>query len=643
MTAVNAGTTTTYTLTLTNAGTSAVTGALLKDPAVTNLTVTSVNCTGGTGGATCPGSGVTIANLQGGGISVAMPASSTLTFTVTATVASTTPSGNITNTATITAPAGTNEPNPFNNTASDTDTVTLTADLFVTKTDGKAGITPGSVYNYTLTFNNGGPSSANNALISDPIATNLTKLVIGACTAAGGAVCPTAGAGAGQLNITNLEAGTVVVPTLPNGGSISFNVTVQVASDVMGAPSVTNTATITAPAGMTNTGTSCTTSGGVTRSFNTNTGVCTSTDIDQIQPGAPTAVQMISFTAAGNATGGATLQWRTGYEADNLGFNIYRDERGKRVKLNPALVAGSALLAGRRTILTAGNGYAWTDPQGTSGTAYWLEDVDVNGVSTWRGPVYVSGGTTSSTKPGARTLATRQAPLLSELNEAANQDAQQEWAASAEELVQVNGLEIEAQASAPLLLAQVSQPVWTLPREAAAKLSVRKTGWYRVTAGELTAVGFNPNVNPALLQLSTDGVEVPIRVFGKGNSLDYMEFYGRALQPVGWIVDKRGPDVVETLRHKRHPLRCHVVLTSRAWLAGIDPSRVAAAAIHAGWRDRPASVPWFRSRPKCLRKNQAAPVRQNCLCLQAHHSNRGAARARWLVWQSPPAFAHWGH
>jgi hypothetical protein len=79
------------------------------------------------------------------------------------------------------------------------------------------------------------------------------------------------------------------------------------------------------------------------------------------------------------------------------------------------------------------------------------------------------------------------------------------------------------------LLAQVSQPAFTLPNEAVAKLSVRKTGWYRVTAGELTAVGFNPNVNPALLQLSANGVEVPIRVFGKGNSLDYLEFYGRAL------------------------------------------------------------------------------------------------------------------
>jgi hypothetical protein len=245
-------------------------------------------------------------------------------------------------------------------------------------------------------------------------------------TPANGAACPVLGSGAGKLNIAKLEAGTVAVPTFPVGGSISFTVRVQVAANV---PSgiITNTAMVTALAGITD----------------SNTANNTKADTDVIQPGAPTAVQLISFTATGNATGGATLQWRTGYEADNLGFNVYRDERGKRIKLNPAQVAGSALLAGRRTILTAGNGYAWTDPQGTSGTAYWLEDVDINGVSTWRGPVYVSGGTTIGTKPGTRTLATRQAPLLSELNEAANQDTQQEWAASASELVQVNGLEIE--------------------------------------------------------------------------------------------------------------------------------------------------------------------------------------------------------
>jgi hypothetical protein len=36
--------------------------------------------------------------------------------------------------------------------------------------------------------------------------------------------------------------------------------------------------------------------------------------------------------------------WKTGGEAHNLGFNVYREQSGERVPLNPSLIAGSALL-----------------------------------------------------------------------------------------------------------------------------------------------------------------------------------------------------------------------------------------------------------------------------------------------------------
>jgi hypothetical protein len=44
------------------------------------------------------------------------------------------------------------------------------------------------------------------------------------------------------------------------------------------------------------------------------------------------------------------LAWRTGYEVDNLGFRLYRDEGEQRRPLTP-LLAGSALLAGPGTVL----------------------------------------------------------------------------------------------------------------------------------------------------------------------------------------------------------------------------------------------------------------------------------------------------
>ena len=46
------------------------------------------------------------------------------------------------------------------------------------------------------------------------------------------------------------------------------------------------------------------------------------------------------------SNGEVMLRWQTGYEAHNLGYNIYREQNGKRTAITPSLVAGSALMAG---------------------------------------------------------------------------------------------------------------------------------------------------------------------------------------------------------------------------------------------------------------------------------------------------------
>ena len=103
----------------------------------------------------------------------------------------------------------------------------------------------------------------------------------------------------------------------------------------------------------------------------------------------PTAIQLVDCTATAY-DGGALLEWRTAYEVDNLGFNIFREENGNRVRVNKQLIAGSALLVGPSTRLGAGYSYAWKDTTATSRNAiYWLEDVGLNGASTWHGPVSV--------------------------------------------------------------------------------------------------------------------------------------------------------------------------------------------------------------------------------------------------------------
>jgi hypothetical protein len=109
------------------------------------------------------------------------------------------------------------------------------------------------------------------------------------------------------------------------------------------------------------------------------------------QGATPTAITLASFTATAHNDGQVLLEWKTGYEVDNLGFNIYRDEAGRRTLVNPSLLAGSALLAGARTVLFAGQSYVWADMlTGDPATRYWLEDIDLNGTSTFNGPYAIS-------------------------------------------------------------------------------------------------------------------------------------------------------------------------------------------------------------------------------------------------------------
>jgi hypothetical protein len=107
----------------------------------------------------------------------------------------------------------------------------------------------------------------------------------------------------------------------------------------------------------------------------------------------PTAIILSSFTAAEHEEG-VLLEWRTGFEANNLGFNIYREEGGQLYRLTSEPIKGSALMTGPGT-RTAGYSYTWWDTSvqlsalssQLSASKYWLEDIDLSGAKTLHGPV----------------------------------------------------------------------------------------------------------------------------------------------------------------------------------------------------------------------------------------------------------------
>jgi len=238
----------------------------------------------------------------------------------------------------------------------------------------------------------------------------------------------------------------------------------------------------------------------------------------------PTAVSLTSFTAVQNGDE-VMLQWQSGSEARSLGYNVYREQDGKRVAITPSLLAGSALIAGRQTTLPAGLNYTWYDQIGktspdkpTRAVTYWLEDVDLNGTRTLHGPVAPFFQYRNPKPAGAR------APLLTELARRTPRSGVLFAAHPA----------AFAETHADLTRAQVSDTdATTLQRQIEArpgiKIAVSKAGWYRVTQPELLAAGLDPKVNAAQLQLYANGRAVPIKQSGDGvhlTSSDYIEFYG---------------------------------------------------------------------------------------------------------------------
>lgn len=119
VTSVNANTPTSYTIRVTNNGPSSVTGAVLRDAAVSGLTVLNLTCSG-TPGQCTSGTTPTTAQLQAGYSLPTLNSGQFYELTLTTNVTAT---GSVSNVATITAPAGTVDPIPGNDSATDTNTV----------------------------------------------------------------------------------------------------------------------------------------------------------------------------------------------------------------------------------------------------------------------------------------------------------------------------------------------------------------------------------------------------------------------------------------------------------------------------------------------------------------------------------------
>ena len=300
---------------------------------------------------------------------------------------------------------------------------------------------------------------------------------------------------------------------------------------------------------------------------------------------------------------GVLVKWQTGYEVNNLGFHVYREENGQLYRLTPELIAGTALLGGSGVFLT-GRNYSWLDlyssslsPQSSS-LKYWIEDVDLDGKKTWHGPVMpeVSSGPLpeawSSELLGERGKRLQEKYeefwRIEELKERFRQSLrtaplEERHASSVTGGAPLRGSRVEGFASNEAhepnmvqgeVLLKRSAPLASRPEvgqhlaaaqgrradrlmhqslvgRAGIKLYVREEGWYRVTQPELVAAGLSARVNPKNLQLFVEGREIPMRVMGgedrRFDPQDAIEFYGVGLDTLStdaqvyWLVSGLRP------------------------------------------------------------------------------------------------------
>lgn len=214
------GTTTSYSINVTNSGPDGAVTTTISDPAVSGLTKQSVSCVA-SGAAVCP-SPLTVSALEAGTMIIpAIPLNSTLSFSVIATVtagSTGTTTTTVSNTVTV-VPSTTfmTETNAANNTAVDTDNVLRTANVSITKTNGTSTVFSGGSTTYTLTVLNSGPSDASGSILQDPAVAGLSCTTLSCAVGSGAAVCPVG------LTASSLASPGITLPTLPASSSLVFS------------------------------------------------------------------------------------------------------------------------------------------------------------------------------------------------------------------------------------------------------------------------------------------------------------------------------------------------------------------------------------------------------------------------------------
>ncbi len=230
------GTSISYTIIVTNRGPDNAPTFSVVDNLPSVITGLTVNCAPADRCGTNTSSGNNI-SFTGASLFSEQQGVNQLTITVSGTVVSGA-TGNLSNTAIVSIPAGArySDPDPSNNSATDTDTQLSIYDLAITKNDGVDTYTATSPINYTIVVTNSGPSDGLGISIIDNRPPQIASWTW---------TCTTVINASGCNGVTNSTANFTDTVNIQSGGRIEYSV----AANPAGSPqNVSNTASIVIPA-----------------------------------------------------------------------------------------------------------------------------------------------------------------------------------------------------------------------------------------------------------------------------------------------------------------------------------------------------------------------------------------------------------
>ncbi|MEO6392988.1 MAG: C25 family cysteine peptidase [Pyrinomonadaceae bacterium] len=233
-----------------------------------------------------------------------------------------------------------------------------------------------------------------------------------------------------------------------------------------------------------------------------------------------------SAAAAGSASGVLTalavkgqasqvlLRWTASPRPQTVGYNVYRESRGRMSLLNATPVAGPAL-----EFLGSSATYAWWDPTtlGQGSVRYWVDEISIGNEVFRSGPFLPVDGALDQIK-----LANSM--TWGDLDHADTDNGVSTLAAAGPAVprtslpVSKNG---RARLEAP---ATALDQQWAIAGGAALKIAVSRDGWQKIPLADMQTAGLPIN-NPANYRLFTGGIEQPIYANANGS----LEFYGRGL------------------------------------------------------------------------------------------------------------------